>query len=57
VSINDVPEIRSLFDWADITPIETRYSIGKADGNAPVQELLITKGVNLNPIRAAPRLL
>ena len=38
-------------------PIETRYTIGKAERNAPVQELLITKGVNLNPIRAAPRLL
>jgi DNA adenine methylase len=57
VSINDVPEIRSLFDWADITPVETRYTIGKADPGAPVQELLISKGVNLNPIRAAPRLL
>lgn len=44
LSINDVPEIREIFAWADLQAVATRYSIGGAR-NAP--ELLIGKGVDL----------
>jgi DNA adenine methylase len=44
LSINDVPEIRALFAWADIQPVETRYSVGPA---CVAPELLIGRGVNL----------
>jgi DNA adenine methylase len=49
LSINDVPEVRTAFAWADIEPVETRYSVAKVAGETrpPVGELLIGKGVNL----------
>jgi DNA adenine methylase len=56
LSINDVPETRTAFAWADLLPVETRYSIGDAERGAAVPELLIGKGVNLTPA-AAPALL
>ena len=40
LSINDKPEIRELFDWAEIEVVETKYSVGNARGNK-VGELLI----------------
>lgn len=57
LSINDRPEIREMFAWADILPIETKYSVGNADAGAAAAELLIGKGVNLNPAAAQARLL
>jgi DNA adenine methylase len=52
LSINDRPEIREMFAWADIEAVKTVYSI--QGGNAPgAAELLIAKGVELAP--AAPQ--
>jgi len=44
LSINDVPEIRAMFAWADVQEVRTRYSVG---GASEVPELLIARGVNL----------
>jgi DNA adenine methylase len=44
LSINDVPDIRAMFAWADIQEVRTRYSVG---GASEVPELLIGRGVNL----------
>ena len=41
LSINDVPQIRTLFDWATIVPVETTYSIYKA-ATRPAAELIIS---------------
>ncbi|MBW4708634.1 DNA adenine methylase [Roseobacter sp. YSTF-M11] len=41
LSINDVPQIRALFDWAQIVPVQTTYSLAsKTITQAP--ELVIT---------------
>lgn len=42
LSINDVPEIREIFAWAEIEPVRTVYSVGGGDTVAPAQELLIS---------------
>lgn len=55
-SINDRPEIRAMFDWADIEAVDTKYSVGGVDRNEPVRELLISKGVSLSPAAAEPTL-
>jgi DNA adenine methylase len=57
LSINDRPEIRALFSWADIQAVETRYTLGSADRDAAVPELLIGRGVNLAPAGPPPTLL
>ncbi len=44
LSINDVPEVRTGFAWAQIQEVETMYGIG---GPQVVRELLIAKGVDL----------
>lgn len=54
LSINDAPEVRTAFAWADIQPVATRYSIGGAQA---VDELLIGRGVNLAAVAAQARLL
>jgi DNA adenine methylase len=41
LSINDVPEIRLLFDWAEIEPVDVRYSVGD---NSQIAKELIIKG-------------
>jgi len=56
LSINDAPEIRALFAWADIEPIETRYTIAGGDAGMVAKELLIGRGVNLAPAAAQARL-
>tara|TARA_R110002051_G_C8673805_1_gene490816 strand:- start:638 stop:1339 length:702 start_codon:yes stop_codon:yes gene_type:complete len=43
LSINDVPEIRTLFAWATLQPVELNYSISKEQGT-PAAELLISNG-------------
>lgn len=53
VSINDAPEIREAFAWATIEEVETRYSIAGGGLQAPVRELLISRGVDL--AAAAPQ--
>ncbi|MFK5979690.1 MAG: DNA adenine methylase [Rhizobiaceae bacterium] len=42
MSINDVPEIRAMFAWADIEAVETTYTVGKGKGKK-VGELIISK--------------
>ena len=56
-SINDRPEIRELFVWADILPVDTVYSVGSADQGEAAKELLIGKGVNLSPAAPQPILI
>ncbi|AUC54251.1 DNA methyltransferase [Sagittula sp. P11] len=41
LSINDVPEIRELFDWAHIAPVSTTYSVAKGAAQPGRAELLI----------------
>ena len=57
MSINDTPEIRALFAWADILPVDTVYSVGNADRGEAAKELLIGRGVNLSPAAAQQKLL
>jgi len=54
LSINDRPEVRALFAWADQVAVETRYSIG---GPEVAAELLIGKGLDLAAAAPARRLL
>lgn len=56
LSINDRPEVRALFAWADLVEVETRYSVGKADQAKAVPELLITRGINLSGALPPPTL-
>lgn len=56
LSINDRPEVRALFAWADLVEVETRYSVGQADQAKPVQELLVSRGVDLAGARPQPSL-
>jgi len=57
LSINDRPEIREIFSWADIEAVQTSYSVGGGDTAAPAAELLIGRGVELAPAAAQARLL
>ena len=43
LSLNDTPEIRDLFSWADIKTVELSYSVGGAQNTKRVQELIISK--------------
>lgn len=56
LSINDRPEVRELFAWADLEVVETVYSIAGGDHVAPAAELLIGRGVELAPAAAQPGL-
>ncbi|MDO9527509.1 MAG: DNA adenine methylase [Gemmobacter sp.] len=42
MSINDIPEIRQMFAWAQIEEVRTTYTIAKGAGSGPVAELLIS---------------
>lgn len=57
LSINDRPEIREMFAWADIEAVNTTYSIAGGDKSAPAAELLIGKGVELAPAATQARLI
>lgn len=57
LSINDRPEIREMFAWADIEAVETTYSVAGGDKASTAAELLISKGVNLAPAAAQASLL
>lgn len=48
-SINDRPEIREMFAWADVEAVQTTYSIAGGEHSRPAAELLIGKGVELAP--------
>lgn len=53
LSINDRPEIRELFAWADIEAVQTTYSVAGGEHAAQAAELLIGQGVDL--AAAAPQ--
>lgn len=55
LSINDVPEIRTLFAWADVLEVTTRYSIQGSSEEA--SELLIGKRVRLEVAAGQARLI
>ena len=55
LSINDTPEIREIFAWADIEAVQTTYSIAGGEHSAPAAELLISKGMDIAPAAAQPR--
>lgn len=58
LSINDRPEIREMFGWADIEPVRTTYTVaGGASADTNVRELLIGRGVDLAPAAEPARLL
>jgi DNA adenine methylase len=57
LSINDRPEIREMFAWADIEGVMTTYSLAGGERSAPAAELLIGRGVELAPAAAQARLL
>jgi DNA adenine methylase len=57
LSINDRPELREIFAWADIEAVETRYSVGGGDTTAAAAELLIGRGVDLSMAAPQARLL
>ena len=58
LSINDRPEIREMFAWADMEAVKTTYSIaGGPHVDTNVGELLIGRGVELAPAAAQARLL
>lgn len=53
LSINDRPEIRELFAWADMEAVKTTYSIAGGEYvDTKAAELLIGKGVELAPAAA-----
>jgi DNA adenine methylase len=57
LSINDRPEIREMFAWADMEAVKTTYSLaGGAHVDTDVGELLIGRGVELAPAAAQRRL-
>lgn len=56
LSINDRPEIREMFAWADMEAVETTYTVGGGDHAGAAAELLIGKGVELAPAAAQARL-
>ncbi|HBM58549.1 MAG TPA: DNA methyltransferase [Citreicella sp.] len=41
LSINDVPEIREIFGWANLVPVQTTYTVSSASGGTRARELLI----------------
>lgn len=42
LSINDVPEMRDMFSWAEITPVKTTYTIANGAAQGGRAELLIS---------------
>jgi DNA adenine methylase len=52
LSINDRPEVREMFAWADIEAVETTYSVAGGEHSSTAAELLIGRGVNLAPAAA-----
>lgn len=42
LSINDVPEVREIFDWAELAPVRTTYSVARGAAQTGRGELLIS---------------
>lgn len=49
LSINDRPEVREIFHWADIEAVQTTYSVAGGEHSSAAAELLIARGVELAP--------
>jgi len=47
MSINDRPEIRDMFSWANIRLVQTSYSLSRNGVRKGVGELLVARGVDL----------
>lgn len=45
LSINDRPQIRDLFEWAKIEPVQTTYSVSAGAKSMAAAELIITGGI------------
>ncbi|MBN9467714.1 MAG: DNA adenine methylase [Bosea sp.] len=43
LSLNDVPEVRELFAWAQIETVELSYQAGGAENTKRVRDLVITR--------------
>lgn len=56
LSINDRPEIREMFAWAEIEAVKTTYSVAGGDKASTAAELLIGRGVELAPAAGQGRL-
>lgn len=56
LSINDRPEIREMFSWADIEEVEVTYSVAKNNGHV-APELLIGRGLKLGLAEPQARLI
>lgn len=56
LSINDTPEVRELFAWADVEGVRTTYHVAGGEHASEASELLIARGVNLAPASAQPGL-
>lgn len=41
MTVNDVPELREMFSWAEIEMAELTYSVGSKNGK-PAREIIIT---------------
>ena len=57
LSINDVPELREMFAWADVEGVQTTYSLAGPGGTIAAAELLIGRGVELASIASQAKLL
>lgn len=55
LSINDVPEIRELFAWAEIETVETTYTVGGGKKAKKVGELIIAGALCLADPNQAPQ--
>ena len=51
LSLNDVPEVRTQFAWADIAEVQTKYSVAGGGRTVAAAELLIGN-TSANPCRA-----
>jgi DNA adenine methylase len=41
ITVNDIPELRAMFDWAQIETAGLTYSVGSQNGK-PAREIIIT---------------
>lgn len=48
LSLNDVPEVRELFAWATIEPVELTYFVSGRGGQAGARELIISSSEELD---------
>ena len=54
LSLNDRPEIRALFGWCDLEPVELNYRVSKGK-STEARELIITPKSKKPPVRSLPK--